>query len=167
MQKSTFEIFPLSNIVVSFLQGVLQVSGPFLKEIHISLLPQNVLQWEAAGVPLDRSLKTAWLTMQLMLATCNTYLLPFWLNHPPALPDHTSTSSSPMAGKAFTYSPDSQSRIIANCSSKASLSKSAIIKTVPGQLGWIGTIGIPFWGGFNYEGTFTDRGAVLNWRMER
>jgi hypothetical protein len=60
-----------------------------------------------------------------------------------------------MAGKAFAYSLDCQSRIIANCSSKASLSESAII-------GWIGTIGIPFWGGFNYKGTFTDRGAVLN-----
>jgi hypothetical protein len=65
-----------------------------------------------------------------------------------------------MAGKAFAYSPDSQSRIIANCSSKASLSESVIIKMVTGQLGWIGTIGIPFGGGFKYEGTFTDRGAV-------
>jgi hypothetical protein len=26
----------------------------------------------------------------------------------------------------------------------------------------IGTIGIPFWGGFNYEGTFMERGAVEN-----
>jgi hypothetical protein len=67
-----------------------------------------------------------------------------------------------MAGKAFAYSPDCQSRIIANCSSKASLSESAMIKMVPGQLEWIGTIEIPFWGGFNYEGTFLDRGAVLN-----
>jgi hypothetical protein len=66
-----------------------------------------------------------------------------------------------MAGKVFAYLLDCQSRIKANCSAKASLSKSAIIKTVPGQLRWIGTIGTPFWGGFNYEGTFTDRGAVL------
>jgi hypothetical protein len=28
------------------------------------------------------------------------------------------------------------------------------------QLGWIGTIGIPFWCGFNHEGTFTEGGAV-------
>jgi hypothetical protein len=67
-----------------------------------------------------------------------------------------------MAGKAFAYSLDCQSRIIANCSSKASLSKSTIIKTVPGQFWWIGTIGIPFGGGFNYKGTFTDRVAVPN-----
>jgi hypothetical protein len=67
-----------------------------------------------------------------------------------------------MAGKAFAFSPDSQSRIIANCSSKASLSESAIIKTVPGQLGWIGTNGIYFWGGFNYEGTLMEREAVMN-----
>jgi len=33
----------------------------------------------------------------------------------------------------------------------------------PDQLGWIGMNGIYFWGGFNYEGTFTDRGTgVLN-----
>jgi hypothetical protein len=45
---------------------------------------------------------------------------------------------------------------------KVSLSESGITKTAPDQLGWTGTIGIPFWGGFNYEGTFTERGAVLN-----
>jgi hypothetical protein len=67
-----------------------------------------------------------------------------------------------MAGKAFAYSLDCQSRIIANCSFKASLSKSGIIQTVPGQLGWIGMHGIPFWGGFNYEVTFTDRVDVWN-----
>jgi hypothetical protein len=67
-----------------------------------------------------------------------------------------------MAGKAFAYSPDCQSRIIANFSFKVSLSESGITKTAPDQLGWTGTIGIPFWGGFNYEGTFTERGAVLN-----
>jgi hypothetical protein len=67
-----------------------------------------------------------------------------------------------MAGKAFAYSLDCQSRITANYSFKVSLSKSGIIKMVPDQLGWIGTIGIPFGGGFNYEVTFTDRGAVLN-----
>ncbi len=99
--------------------------------------------------------------MQLMLATCNTHLLPFWSNHPPALPNHTSTSSSPMAGKAFAYSPDCQSRIIANCSSKASLSKSAIIKTVPGQLGWIGTIGITFLGRFQLQGDIYGQGGCV------
>jgi hypothetical protein len=62
-----------------------------------------------------------------------------------------------MAGKAFDYSLKCQSRIIANFSFKASLSKSVIIKIVSGQLGWIGMNGIPFWGGFNYELTFTDR----------
>jgi hypothetical protein len=67
-----------------------------------------------------------------------------------------------MAGKAFAYSPDCQSRIIANFSFKVSLSESGITKTAPDQLGWTGTIGIPFWGVFNYEGTFTERGAVLN-----
>ena len=67
-----------------------------------------------------------------------------------------------MAGKAFAYSPDCQSRIIANYSFKVSLSESGITKTGPGQLGWIGMNGINFWGGFNYEETFTDRGAVLN-----
>jgi hypothetical protein len=67
-----------------------------------------------------------------------------------------------MAGKAFAYSPDCQSRIIANYSFKVSLSKSGITKTAPDQLGWIRRIGIPFWGGFNYEGAFTDRVAVLN-----
>jgi len=75
---------------------------------------------------------------------------------------HFSTSSSPMAGKAFADSPDCQSRIIANFSFKVSLSKSGITKTTPDQLGWTWTIGIPFWGGLNYEETFTERGAVLN-----
>jgi hypothetical protein len=67
-----------------------------------------------------------------------------------------------MAGKAFVYSLDCQSRIIANYSFKVSLSKSVIIQTVPGQLGWIGVNGIPFWGSFIYEATFTDRGDVWN-----
>jgi len=87
--------------------------------------------------------------MQLMLAACVAYLLPFWLIHPPASGVHTSTSSSPMAGKAFAYSPDCQSRILANYSFKVTLSESAITKTVPGQLRWIGMNGIYFWGGFN------------------
>ena len=43
-----------------------------------------------------------------------------------------------MAGKAFAYSPDFQSRIIANFSFKVSLSESGITKTAPDQLGWIG-----------------------------
>jgi hypothetical protein len=47
-------------------------------------------------------------TMQMMLAACVTYLLPFWPIHPPALAVHTSTSSSPMAEKASAYSPDCQ-----------------------------------------------------------
>ncbi len=55
-----------------------------------------------------------------------------------------------------------QSRIIANYSFKVSLSESGITKTAPDQLGWIGMDGIPFWGGLNYEGTFTERGGVLN-----
>jgi hypothetical protein len=63
-----------------------------------------------------------------------------------------------MAGKAFAYSPDCQSRIIANYSFKVSLSESGITKTAPDQLGLIGMIGIPFWGGFNYVGTFMERG---------
>jgi len=67
-----------------------------------------------------------------------------------------------MAGKAFAYSPDCQSRIIANYSFKVSLAKSGITKTAPDQLGWIGMNGIYFWGGLNYEGTFTERGGVLN-----
>jgi hypothetical protein len=67
-----------------------------------------------------------------------------------------------MVGKAFAYSPDCQSRIIANFSFKVSLSESGITTTGPGQLRWIGINGIYFWGGFNYEETFTDRGAVLN-----
>ena len=72
--------------------------------------------------------------MQLMLAACFAYLLPFWPIHPPASAVHTSTSSRPMAGKAFAYSPDCQSRIIANYSFKVSLSESGIT----GQLRWIG-----------------------------
>jgi hypothetical protein len=56
------------------------------------------------------------------LAACVAYLLPFWPIHSPASAVHTSTSSSPMAGKAFAYSPDCQSRIIANHSFKVSLS---------------------------------------------
>jgi hypothetical protein len=40
----------------------------------------------------------------------------FWLIHRPASAAHTSTSSSPMAGKAFAYSLDFQSRITANYS---------------------------------------------------
>jgi hypothetical protein len=67
-----------------------------------------------------------------------------------------------MAGKAFAFSPDCQSRIIANFSFKVSLSESGITKMAPDQLGWTGTIGIPFGGGFNNEGTLTDRGAELN-----
>jgi hypothetical protein len=67
-----------------------------------------------------------------------------------------------MAGKAFAYSPDCQSGIIANYSFKVSLSEPGITKTVTGQLWWIGINGIYFWGSFNYEGTFMDRGAVLN-----
>jgi hypothetical protein len=51
-----------------------------------------------------------------MLATSNAYLLPFWLIHRPASAAHTSTSSRPMAGKAFAYSLDCQSRITANYS---------------------------------------------------
>jgi hypothetical protein len=58
----------------------------------------------------------------MMLAAYVKYLLPFWPIHPPASAVHTSTSSSPMAGKAFAYSPDCQSRIIANYSFKVSLS---------------------------------------------
>jgi hypothetical protein len=65
-----------------------------------------------------------------------------------------------MAGKAFANSLDCQSRIIANF--KVSLSESGITTTAPDQLGWIGMSGIPFWGVFNYEGIFTERGAVLN-----
>jgi hypothetical protein len=42
-----------------------------------------------------------------------------------------------MAGKAFAYSPDFQSRIIANFSFKVTLSESGITKTAPGQLRWI------------------------------
>jgi hypothetical protein len=45
---------------------------------------------------------------------------------------------------------------------KVSLSESGITKPAPDQLGWIGMNGIPFWGGLNYEGTFTERGGVLN-----
>ena len=141
----------------------------FRGAIHNTLiapLPQNLLRWEAVGIPLGRPLKTVSPMMQPMPPACSTYLLPFWSNHPPASPNHTSTSSSPMAGKAFAFSPDCQSRIIANCSSKVSLSESAIIKMVPGQLVWIGTIGIYFGGGFNYEGTFMERGAVLNWQTD-
>jgi len=67
-----------------------------------------------------------------------------------------------MAGKAFAYSPYCQSRIIANFSFKVSLSKSGITKTAPDQLGWTGMIGIPFWGGLNYEETFMERGGMLN-----
>jgi hypothetical protein len=66
-----------------------------------------------------------------MLAACVTHMLPFWPIHPPASAVHTSTSSSPMAGKAFAYSPDCQSRIIANYSFKVSLSESGITKTAP------------------------------------
>ncbi len=108
-------------------QGILQVSHNTL----ISLLPKNLAWWEAVGVPLDRSLKTALWMMQLMLAACVAYLLPFWPIHPPVSAVHTSTSSSPMAGKAFAYSPDCQSRIIANYSFKVSLSESGITKTAP------------------------------------
>jgi hypothetical protein len=67
-----------------------------------------------------------------------------------------------MAGKSFAYSPDCQSRIIANYSFKVSLSESGITKTVPGQLRWIGMNGIYFGGGVNYEGRFTEMGAMLN-----
>ena len=88
-------------------------------------------------------------------------MLADWPIHPPASAVHTSTSSSPMAGKAFAYSPDCQSRIIANYSFKVSLSESGITKTAPDQLGWIGMNGIYFWGGLNYERTFM-RGGVLN-----
>jgi hypothetical protein len=66
-----------------------------------------------------------------------------------------------MARKAFAYSLDCQSRIIANYSFKVSVSESGITKTVSGQLWWIG-MKIYFLGGFNYEGTFTERGAMLN-----
>ncbi len=52
--------------------------------------------------------------------------------------------------------------IIANYSFKVSLSESGITKTAPDQLGWIGMNGIYFWGGLNYEGTFMERGGVLN-----
>jgi hypothetical protein len=97
-----------------------------------------------------------------MPAACVAYLLPFWPIHWPASAVHTSTSSSPMAGKAFAYSLDCQSRIIANYSFKVSLSKSGITKTGPDLLGWIGMNGIYFGGSFNYEGTFTERGVVLN-----
>jgi hypothetical protein len=69
---------------------------------------------------------------------------------------------SPMAGKAFAYSPDCQSRIIANYSFKVSLSESGITKTAPDQLGWIGMNGIYVWGGLNYEGTFMESGGMLN-----
>ena len=37
----------------------------------------------------------------------------------------------------------------------------------PDQLGWIGMIGIYYWGGFNQEGTFTKIGDVLNWWMDK
>jgi hypothetical protein len=67
-----------------------------------------------------------------------------------------------MAEKAFAYSLYYQSRIKANYSFKVSLSESGITKTAPDQLGWIGMNGIYFWGGLNYEGTFTERGGVLN-----
>jgi hypothetical protein len=60
--------------------------------------------------------------MQLMLAACVAHLLPFWPIHRPASAAHFSISSSPMVGKAFAYSPDCQSRIIANFSFKVSLS---------------------------------------------
>jgi hypothetical protein len=63
-----------------------------------------------------------------------------------------------MAGKAFAYSMDCQSRITAKYSFKVSLSESGIT----GQLWWIGMNGIYIWGGVNYKGTFTERGAVLN-----
>jgi hypothetical protein len=42
--------------------------------------------------------------IQLMPAAYVAYLLPFWPIHWPALAIHTSTSSSPIAGKAFAYS---------------------------------------------------------------
>jgi hypothetical protein len=106
------------------------------RQIHntpISLLPEKVPWWEAVGIPHHTSLKTGLWTMQLMLAACVAYLLPFWPIHLPASAVHTSTSSSPMAGKAFAYSLDCQSRIIANFSFKVSLSESGITKTAPDQ----------------------------------
>ena len=108
------------------------------------------------GVPHHMSLKTALWMMQLMLAACVAYLLPFLLIHLPALGVHTSTSSSPMAGKAFAYSPDCQSRIIANYSFKVSLSKSGITKTVSGQLRWIG---IKLFGRFQFRGDIYGKGG--------
>jgi hypothetical protein len=52
-----------------------------------------------------------------------------------------------MAGKAFAYSLDCQSRITTNYFFKVSLSESGIIMMVLDQLGWIETIIISFWGG--------------------
>ena len=64
--------------------------------------------------------------------------------------------------KAFAYSPNCQSRIIAMYSFKVSLSESGITKTIPGQLRWIGINGIYFLGWFQLQGDIYGKGGVLN-----
>ena len=61
-----------------------------------------------------------------------------------------------MAGKAFAYSPDCQSRIIANFSFKVSLSESGITKTAPDQDDWN-----TFLGRFQLRGDIYKKGGCV------